>query len=160
MGKVLLAVNGPRPSAKIFRYALDLCGKLKTELSVFQVVWPSRYGGSIGRAGKQAGKCMETSFKAAAFAESGEHEYAQTLMEKAKKNAEHLKPESRKAGVNCSITMGTGEPEKEIVSFVDNHPEIVLTILDSGEEVDGNPRENLIRGIKKRLEVPLVLLDR
>ncbi|MCF8045734.1 MAG: universal stress protein [Desulfarculaceae bacterium] len=160
MGKVLLAVNGAAPSAKVFRYALDLCGKIRAGLSVLQIIDAAEYARSFEKRSHGAGKAFETAFMAAAFAESGEHEYAKTLMKKAEKNAQELIPQSRKAGVDCTVSLGTGKVDKEILHFVDHHPEIVLTVLDSGDEIEASSRNNLAARIKKRLGVPLVLFDR
>lgn len=160
MGKVLLAVNGAAPSAKIFRYALDLCGKIRAELSVLQVIDAGEYGRRLEKRRRKAGKKMEASFMAAAFAESGEHEYAKTLMDKAEKNARELIPKSHEAGVECTVSLGTGRIDKEIFHFVDDHPEIVLTVFDSGGKTETRARENPAERIKKRLGVPLVLFDR
>ena len=160
MGKVLLAVNGAAPSVKIFRFALDLCTKIRAELSVLQVVDVAEYGRHLEKRRHKAGKSVETSFMAAAFAESGEHEYAKTLMEKAENKARELIPQSRESGVDCTVSLGTGKIDKEVFRFVDGHPEIMLTVLDTGGETETCSWSNLAGRMKKRLGVPLVLFDR
>lgn len=69
-------------------------------------------------------------------------------------------PQSREAGVECTVSVGTGKIDKETLRFVDRHPEIVLTVLDSDGEAGKQSGDTPAGRIKKRLGVPLVLFDR
>jgi nucleotide-binding universal stress UspA family protein len=166
MQKVLLAVDGIKPTEKAFRYAVELCQRLRAELRVVQVIRPgqcNKYLKKI-RTGAYRAKCfIENSMVAATFAEAGEHEMAREIMALARKNVNRLLPESERAGVSCHLSMTSGRPGKEIVRYVKEHRDVVLTIYDTA------PEENSARGIaaeegdapveiKELLSIPLVVM--
>ena len=102
MQKVLLAIDGISPDHKIFDYAVQLCKRIKAELSVFQVINPRKYNEYLKTIRKSAGfarKYFENTMVAATFAEAGEHETAKEIMSAALENINRLLPESEKAGV-------------------------------------------------------------
>ena len=85
-----------------------------------------------------ARKFVEGSMMAATFAEAGEHETAVDILTKASKQIKHLSQESAKAGVHCHFTIKSGNPEKEVIDYVNDHRNVVLTIYDvSDHNVNG-----------------------
>jgi nucleotide-binding universal stress UspA family protein len=166
MQKVLLAVDGIKPTEKAFRYAVELCQRLRAELRVVQVIRPGRcdeYLKKVRKGAHRAKRFIENSMMAATFAEAGEHEMAKEIMAQARKNIKRLLPESERAGVSCQLTMASGRPGKEIIRYVKEHRDVVLTIYDTA------PEENSARGIlkeegdgpleiKQHLPIPLVVM--
>lgn len=166
MQKVLLAVDGIKPTEKAFRYAVELCQRLCAELRVVQVIRPGQYNEylkKIRKGAHRAKRFVENSMMAATFAEAGEHEMAKEIMARARKNIKQLLPESERAGISCHLTMASGRPGKEIIRYVNEHRDVVLMIYDtapeensacgiSAEEGDG-PSE-----IKQHLSIPLVVM--
>jgi nucleotide-binding universal stress UspA family protein len=166
MQKVLLAVDGIKPTDRAFRYAVELCQRLHAELRILQVIRPNHYGQYLKRIQngvRFAKRYAEESMVAITFAEAGEHETAKEIMAQARKNMNKLMPESEQAGVPCHLTMTSGRPGREICRYVRKHRNVVLTIYDTAteensvcsitpEEGDG-PLE-----IRKCLSVPLVML--
>jgi hypothetical protein len=104
---------------------------------------------------------MEGSMVAATFAEAGEHETAMDIMAEASKEIRRLLQESGESGVHCHFTIESENPEKEIVNYVNNHRNVVLTIYDASDH-DVNDaanisiKKNAIKKIRKDLSVPLV----
>jgi nucleotide-binding universal stress UspA family protein len=166
MKKVLLAIDGRHPDRRVFDYAVQLCGRIKAELNVLQIINPKRYGRylKIGRErSRQAGKYFSDSFTAAAFAEAGEHETAEAMMNEAMKDLRRLLPESEKAGISCRLMMKSGDAVQEIPRYVNEHKGVVLTIYDAADE--GQPRSDrskiessAARKIMQELSVPLVVV--
>jgi nucleotide-binding universal stress UspA family protein len=166
MQKVLLAVDGIKPTDKAFRYAVELCQRLHAELRILQVIRPNHYREylkRIQRSVRFAKRYAEDSMVAVAFAEAGEHETAKEIMAEAKKNMNKLMPESEQAGVPCHLTMKSGRPGKEIIRYVKKHRNVVLAIYDTATEENSicsiTPEEGdgpLALG--KYLSVPLVML--
>jgi len=166
MQKVLLAVDGIKPTEKAFRYAVELCQRLCAELRVVQVIRPERYNEylkKIRKSARRAKRYIENSMVAVTFAEAGEHEMAREIMALARRNIKRLLPESQRAGVSCHLTMASGHPGKEIIRYVNEHRDVVLTIYDTAVE------ENAARGIsadegdgpseiKQHLSIPLVVM--
>jgi nucleotide-binding universal stress UspA family protein len=166
MQKVLLAVDGIKPTEKVFRYAVELCQRLHAELRVVQVIRPGQYCQylkKVRKGARRARRFVENSMMAATFAEAGEHDMATEIMAQARKNMEQLFPESERAGIPCHTTMRSGCPGKEIVRYVNENRNIVLTIYDTA------PEENSKAGIfaedgdepsdiKEHLSIPLVVI--
>jgi hypothetical protein len=164
MEKVLLAIDGMTPNRKPFRYAVALCKRIRAELSIFQIIRPQyyrEYKKKIRKKGLLARKFIEGSMVAAAFAEAGEHETALDIMAGASKEIRRLLQESEEAGVHCHFWIKSGDPEKEIVNYVNNHRDVVLTIFDVSDPdvsrtTDICLKKNVLTRIRKDLSVPLV----
>jgi nucleotide-binding universal stress UspA family protein len=164
MEKVLLAIDGITPDRKAFRYAVALCKRIRAELSIFQIIRPQyyrEYKKKIRKKGLLARKFIEGSMVAATFAEAGEHETALDIMAGASKEIRRLLQESEEAGVHCHFSIKSGNPEKEIINYVNNHRNVVLTIYDVPDhDVDEvaniSKKKNSLAKITKGLSVPLV----
>ena len=164
MEKVLLAIDGMTPDRKVFRYAVALCKRIRAELSIFQIIRPQyfqEYKKGIRKKGLLVRKFFEGSMVAATFAEAGEPETALDIMGEATKEIRRLLEESEDAGVQCHFSIRSGNPEKEIVNYVNDHRNVVLTIYDTADQ-GANPNdhiseaEHVLAKIKKNLSVPLV----
>jgi nucleotide-binding universal stress UspA family protein len=164
MEKVLLAIDGMTPDRKTFRYAVALCKRIRAELSIFQIIRPQyyrEYKKKIRKKGLLARKFVEGSMVAATFAEAGEHETALDIMAEASKEIKSLLKESEEAGVHYHFSMKSGNPEKEIVSYVNDHRNVVLTIYDVSDQgadqnANNSKKKNALAKITKGLSVPLV----
>lgn len=167
MEKVLLAIDGVTPEQKAFRYALALCKRIKAELGIFQIIRPRYYGEykkKIRNKAFLAKKFFEGSMMAATFAEAGEHEVALDIMNEATKEIRRLLKESEEAGVHCHFSVKAGNPEKEIVNYINDHRNVVLAIYDvsdpAADEVDHTSiKIDAIENIKKSLSVPLITVQ-
>jgi nucleotide-binding universal stress UspA family protein len=167
MEKVLLAIDGMTPDRKAFRYAVALCKRIRAELSIFQIIRPQvyrEYKKRIRRKGLLARKFFEGSMVAATFAEAGEHETALDMMAEASKEIRRLLQESEEAGVHCHFSIKSGNPEQEIVNYVNDHRNVVLTIYDvSDPDVNRTAnisiKKNTLAKITKGLSVPLVMVQ-
>jgi nucleotide-binding universal stress UspA family protein len=164
MRKILLAINGIQPNQKVFSYAVQLCKQIKADLLVLQIVDTGVLKGRLGMIGRRAHqvmKMLEDSMTAAAFAEAGEHETANSMMVQARKQINNLLPETARAGIQCHFTIKAGSPEREIVRYARRHRDIVLTVYDgaesSSQEEERVYEERDIAGvIRQYLEVPVV----
>jgi len=115
-----------------------------------------------GRA-HQARRYIEGSLLAATFAEVGEYDTAQEVMAEALKNINRLLPESEKAGIPYSLTMKAGDPSKEIINYVKEHRDVVLTIYDTtGEEHHKagamRKKKTAPRETTRALSIPVVII--
>ena len=168
MQKVLLAIDGINPDRKVFEYALQLCQRIKADLSIFQVINPRKYNEYLKTIRKSAGfarKYFENTMVAATFAEAGEHETALDIIAEASKQIKQFLSESEKAGVQCHFSMASGNPEKEIINYVNDHRDVVLTIYDASDQeisrTTGISKKKIsLAKIKKNLSVPLVTVHR
>jgi nucleotide-binding universal stress UspA family protein len=166
MKQVLLTIDGITPDQKAFQYAVALCKRIRADLSIFQIIRPRYYRKYMEKIRKNAllaKKVVESSMVAATFAEAGERETALDIMAESSKQIEHLLQESEKAGVHCRFSITSGNPEKEIVEYVNDHRDVILTIYDAFDPevhgaVDISEKKNTLAKIKKDLSVPLVTL--
>jgi hypothetical protein len=162
MKNVLLTIDGVTPDQKVFHYAVSLCKRISAELSIFQIIRPRyyrKYKKMIRKNALIAKKVVESSMAAAAFAEAGEYETALDMMAEGSKQIEHLLQESEKAGVHCRFSMISGNPEKEIVEYVNGHRDVILTIYDAfggSGPVDIFEKKSTLAKIKRDLAVPVV----
>ena len=121
MEKVLLAIDGVTPDRKAFRYAVELCRRIKAELNIFQIIRPRYYhehAKKVRKTASLARRFMEGSMAAVTFAEAGEHETALDIMAETSKEVRNLIQEFKEAGVRCHFSIKSGNPEKEIVCYV------------------------------------------
>ena len=166
MEKVLLAIDGVMPNRKAFHHAVELCLRIKAELSVLNIVRPQKITGCLEkmkRTANQARQFFEGSMMAATFAEVGEHETAEALMAEALENIKKLLPESEKAGVPYHLTMKSGEPAEAIVKYVRSHRDVVVAVYDAGHEKCPQPGDrkmkNALQAISKAIPVPVVMVQ-
>lgn len=166
MQKVLLAIDGIIPNKKAFHYAVELCKRMKADLNVLQIITPQSYTKYIQNLGKRinrARRYVEDTLVVAAFAEADEHEMAITLKEQALKNMDQLLTASERDAVHYQLSVKSGPSDKEIVNYVNDHRDIVLTIYDVPEkESDDQSLERKTRVIPRRisrqLSTPLVVV--
>ena len=163
MERVLLAIDGITPDIRVFRYAVELCRRIKAELNVLQIIRPrdySKYLDKLRRGAKQARMYFEGSMVAASFAEAGDHETAKQVMSEALKNIEQLLQESEKAGILYHLTMKLGSPEKEIIDYVNEHRDVVLAIYDPPRPDAGVVKKKAVPAeIKENLPIPVVMVQ-
>lgn len=164
MEKVLLAIDGTTPDRKAFKYAVDLCMRIKADLKVLQVVSPQGSGGYIAKiktTAHNAKRFMESSMLAATFAEAGEHETARSLLDLAAENTNLLLPESAKAGVACDLLVRSGDTTEEIVNFVRQNSDIVIAVYDAprGDDPQSTARfKSDLKSIAKGVSIPVVMV--
>jgi len=152
------------PDRKAFGYAVALCKRIRAELSIFQIIGPQHYREykkKIRKKGLLARNFVEGSMVAATFAEVGEHETALDIMTETSKEIRRLLQESEEAGVHCHFSIKSGTPEKEIVNYVNDHRNVVLTIYDVSDPdvnqtANNSKKKNRLAKITKGLSVPLV----
>jgi len=166
MEKVLLAIDGVTPDQKTFRYAVELCTRIKAELDVLQVIRSKNLAGYLAKAKNKANQArlfFEGTMMAATFAEAGEHETADDLMNEALKNINKLLPESENSGIACHLTMKSGDPKEEIVRFVQENKDVVIAVYDPpGEKAStrGDRKiQKFIQSITDVLPIPLVMVQ-
>ena len=166
MQKVLLVIDGITPDQKAVHYAVELCKSIKADLQVLQIINPLTYGRYLKNMGdriNQARRLVETSMVAATFAEAGEHVIARAIKEQTLKKFDQLVPEPERSSVHCHLSLKSGASDSEIVNYVNDHRDIVLTIYDAPkEETKDTIIEPKTRGtpkrISQRLSTPLVVV--
>ena len=166
MEKVLLAIDGISPSKQIFRYAVQLCQRIRAQLNVLQIISPQEpieYLKKVRKGASHTSRYFERSMVAATFGEAGEHEMAKDLMAQALENLNQFLLESEEAGIQCQLTLKPGYPAKEILNYVKTHHDVVLAIYDGGEGDNrrhGVSREKppVPREITQNLSIPLVVI--
>ena len=166
MEKVLLAIDGITPDKKAFDYAVELCSRIKAELNVLQIIRTKNANSFLEKAIHKAAHAklfFEGTMMATAFAEAGEHETADDLMNQALKNIKKLLPESEKSGISCHLTMKSGNPREEIVRFVQEHKGVVIAVYDPTGEKEQNTSDQkikkMIRSITDAIPIPLVMVQ-
>jgi len=166
MEKVLLAIDGITPDKKAFNYAVELCSRIKAELNVLHIVRSQNMNGLLEKAMNRA-KCAKLFFEgtmmAATFAEAGEHETADDLMNQALKNINKLLTESEKSGISCHLTMKSGNSSEEIVRFVQENKDVVIAVYDPAGEKEQNTSDRkikkMIRAMTEAIPIPLVMVQ-
>ena len=168
MEKILLAIDGIAPDSKIFNYTVALCKRMRAGLDVLQILGPRsyrKYLKKVKQGARHARIVFEDAMVAATFAEAGQHDIAEQLKTQASKNLNRLIPEAERErdGMHYHLVLKSGNPDEEIVRYVYDHRDVVLTIYDpSGakDEREGASRKkrNAVRQIGQKLSTPLVIM--
>ncbi len=133
MEKVLLAIDGMMPDKQIVVYAAKLCQRIKAELNILHIIDPHVYAGylkNFQRQVRRARDVFENSMMAATFAETGEHDTAKSLLDKASAQISRMLSESDKEAVKYRVQVRPGNTSQEIINHVKKNRDIVLAIYD------------------------------
>jgi hypothetical protein len=166
MEKVLLAIEGVAPDRSTFSYAVALCKRMRAGLDILQVLSPHTYRKYLKRVKKgarHARNVFENAMVAVTFAEAGQHDIVEQMKKQAFENIDRLIPESEKDGIDYHLTLKCGNADEEIVRYVCDHRDVVLTIYDASgikDERKGASGKtiNAVRQIGQKLSTPLVIM--
>jgi nucleotide-binding universal stress UspA family protein len=166
MEKILLAIDGIAPDSRIFDYAVALCKRMRAGLDVLQILAPRscrKYLKKVKHGARHARSVFEDAMVTATFAEAGEHEIAEQLKMQVCENIDRLIPKSEKDGIDYHLTLKSGNTDEEIVRYVCDHRDVVLTIYDASGAPDKQERgsvikRNAVRQIGQKLSTPLVVM--
>lgn len=166
MEKVLLAIDGVNPNGRAFSYAVELCKRIRAELNVLQVISPrniAHYLKMVHEGARCAKEYIEGTMVAAAFSEAGEYEAARDLRAQALQKINQLLPQSERVGVPFRVTIKSGRPSNEIICYVEEHRDVVLTIYDRARKENPScncvvPDSVVLRKVREQLPIPLVVM--
>lgn len=166
MEKILLAIDGIAPDSRIFSFALSLCKRMRTGLDVLQIIGLrscKKHLKKVKQSARHARSVFEIAMVTATFAEAGQHDIAEQLKMQACENLERLIPKSEKDGIDYHLTLKSGNANEEIVRYVRDHRDVVLTIYAASESTDKQECEsvikrNVVRKIGQKLSTPLVIM--
>ncbi len=166
MQKVLLAINGISPDRRAFDFAIRLCKRIRAGLNILDIIGPenwAKYLGKVRRGTLRATKMVEDTMVAVAFAEAGEFDSAACLKEQALKNIHEWLPEPEEAGIPCDLTITSGPPAREIMKYIEDHKDVVLTIYDApaqkmAAKTSGAERQDVLDRVKEKLFTPIVMM--
>ncbi|HCY84390.1 MAG TPA: hypothetical protein DHV36_04575 [Desulfobacteraceae bacterium] len=162
MKQILLAINTRAPSEQAFRYAVDLSRRIRAGLSILRFMDKGTLWEHFSVSREKAaglGRFLEDAFAQVAFAEEG-------VRPEVSRDADPLRRilSGDTPAPAPDISEGHGDPDADLRQFVDDHHDVVVTILDEGvleETADGgSPGRNRARieKLKKKLGVPLVVV--
>ena len=155
MKKILLAIEGSAPDSSTFSYAVSLCKRMRAGLEILQILSPRayrRYAEKAMRGIRQAKNAFEDAMVAVAFAEAGQHEIVEQMQKQARAELDRLIPAPDRKGLQYQLTLKPGNPGDEIVRYVGDHRDVVLTIYDAAEVKN----EKAIRQVKKRNQISAI----
>ena len=164
MKKILLAIEGSAPDSGTFNYAVALCKRMRAGLEILQILSPrtyKRYFEKAKRQARQARNAFENAMVAVAFAEAGQHDIVEQMQKQARADLDRLVPEPDRNGLQYHLTLKPGNPDDEIVRYVSDHRDVVLTIYDAAAADEkacrSDKKRNQIPAIAQKLPIPLVL---
>jgi len=166
MEKVLLAIEGVAPDCSTFSYAVALCKRMRAGLDILQILGPRscrKYLKKAKQGALNARSVFEDAMVAVTFAEAGQHDITGQLKMQAFENIDRLIPKSEKDGIDYHLTLKSGNADEEIVRYVCEHRDVVLTIYDACRVQDEPERAsgetiNTVRQIGQKLSTPLVIM--
>jgi hypothetical protein len=165
MKKILLAIEGVAPDPSTFDYAIGLCKRMHAGLDILQILSLrscKKYLKKIKKGARHARSVFEDTMVAVTFAEAGRHDIAEQMKIEACDNIDRLIPNSEESGIDYHLTLISGNAGEEIVRYVRDHREVVLTIYDAfavqdAPEYPAGKKRNEIPEIAQKLPTPLVL---
>lgn len=137
MKKVLLAIDGLQPGKGFLRYALQFCRKMKTELVVLQIINPTvcrEVFKTVKTGFEETQQKIENALTAATLAEAGEADMAREYLQAGRQNIEKQFQRDEATRVVRSVTQRIGEPDQEIFAYLQENPDVVLTMYDSARD--------------------------
>ncbi|MFC1577689.1 hypothetical protein ACFL36_01630 [Thermodesulfobacteriota bacterium] len=166
MEKILLAIDGIAPDSRIFNYTVALCKRMRAGLDVLQILGPRscrKYLKKAKQGALNVRSVFEDAMVAVTFAEAGQQDIAEQLKMQAFENIDRLIPKSEKEGIDYHLTLKSGNADEEIVRYVCDHRDVVLTIYDaSGTKDERNgvsaKKRNAVRQVGQKLSTPLVIM--
>jgi hypothetical protein len=166
MEKILLAIDGMVPDSRIYSFAISLCKRMRTGLDVLQIIGLrscKKQLKKVKQGSRRARNVFENAMVAATFAEAGQHDIAEQLKTQACENLERLIPKSEKDGIDYHLTLKSGNADEEIVRYVGDHRDVVLTIYAASGSADKQAcesaiKKNVIPQIGQKLSTPLVIM--
>jgi hypothetical protein len=163
--KILLAIEGVAPDRGTFNYAVALCKRMRAGLEILQILSPRTYKNyleKVKKGARQAKNAFEDAMVAVTFAEAGQHDIVEQMKKQACENLDHLMPPRERDGIEYHLMLKPGNPDDEIVRYVCDHRDVVLTIYDAAGAKDEpecrfEKKGNRIPAIAQKLPTPLVL---
>jgi hypothetical protein len=165
MKKILLAIEGVAPDSSTVNYAVALCKRMRAGLEILQILSPRAYRGyfeKVKRSARHARSVFEDAMVAVTFAEAGQHDIVEQMRIQACDHLDRLIPKPERDGLEYHLTLKPGNPDDEILRYVCDHRDVVLTIYDAAglrDERKCRPdkKMNKILAIAQKLPTPLVL---
>ena len=165
MEKVLLAIEGPTPDRSTLGYALALCKRMRAGLDILQILSErsrAKYLKKVRQSARRARNKFEDAMVAVTFAEAGQHDIYEQMKKEAYENLERLIPEPQRSNIAYQLTLRTGNPDEQILRYVRDHRDVVLTIYDTADLGDGQvgrpgKKGRRVPQILEKLSTPLVL---
>ena len=165
MKKILLAIEGTAPDRGTFSYAVALCKRMRAGLEILQILSPRTYKNyleKVKQGARHAKNAFEDAMVAVTFAEAGQHDIVEQMRIQACDNLDRLIPQPERDGLEYHLTLKPGIPDDEIVRYVSDHRDVVLTIYDASGAKDEQQclpakKRNKIAAIAQKLPIPLVL---
>jgi len=161
MKKILLATGNITIQEETVRYSVNLAQRLRAGLEVLQVFKPSMVSGwrKVLQKLSMSRELFEGSMVAATFAEAGEFETAKLARKLMSQIALAVDANETAAedAVEYHVTFRAGNPEQEIVRFVEHNHDVVLTIYDAAGSDKGSPSPEQL---KEKLGVPMVTVEK
>ena len=166
MEKILLAIDGIATDSRIFNFAVALCKRMRASLEVLQILGPrncKKYLKKVKQGARHARSVFEDAMVTATFAEAGQCDIAEQLKMQACENIDRLIPNSEKEGIDYHLSLKSGNADEEIVRYVCDHRDVVLTIYDAygahdKQECASLIKMRVVRQIEQKLSTPLVIM--
>lgn len=164
MKKILLAINGLRPSCSPFLYAFQYCRIMRTGLSILQVIDPKRYlnlGNYLKYKTSRVHQYLEESMAAAALSESGNQDLPRDFLQQGRKYIEQAIPVEYEQEMTLSLEQRIGDARGEILTYLESRNDIALAVYDPsratgpGRGVSAE-ESRLQRDIPFKLGIPLI----
>jgi len=132
MGKILLVIDHSDPDEKSFKYAIQLCQSIHSDLSILYII--------------------QGMPKAEAHSEQNTHAYVN-------EDIVRLIAESSELGIQCTLTVKFGPPDSEVVHYVESHRDIILAVYDRMEtkKILHNNKEDKL--LARDLLIPIVRVN-
>jgi hypothetical protein len=111
---------------------------------------------------RHAKNAFENAMVAVTFAEAGQHDIVEQMRIQARDNLDRLIPRPEREGLEYHLTLKPGNPDDEILRYVYDHRDVILTIYDAAgirdeQECRSDKKRSEIQAIAQKLPTPLVL---
>jgi hypothetical protein len=138
---------------------------MRAGLEILEILSPracKNYLAKVKQGARRARNMFEDAMVAVTFAEAGQHDIVEQMKIQANDNLNRLIPQAERDDLEYHLTLKPGNPDDEIVRYVCDHRDVVLTIYDAAglkdeRECRRDKKRKRIPAIAKKLPTPLVL---
>lgn len=164
MEYILFAADSIWPSRRVFEHTVDLCAQMTARLNVLQIIQPRRFQHTLSATRSRLARAhfmFETSMSAATYAQAGCSELARQCLLQGEHALKDLRRLADNQGVHAEFSQQIGPFAHELISFLEQRPDMVMAVLDAKDTLSDKGSKQKIQELLKiipyKIGIPVIV---